>query len=479
VLVFGKSVGSIDISKFSLTGTTAAIQSLVSPVSGFSATVQFQLSEPVDADETVIKVSMSSGGAEDSDGQSVSEFANEPVVNNSGHTAITLEIAEIPANDTRTLVAVMEGAVTIGGGASGSSAPPGWGLSYAPGEGAAPALGAWAISDGTITFTLSKSVLQGKTPSLAYDGSDATFKAVLTGDTVGAFSQSVVNNSADDGGVPSGSSPRNLAITLLGTEAANAADVTEIVNKISQTIRNGKINNIVLGDYFGLPFLTIAAGYDSGGAFSKSSNEEIAGHGRWLDLVVVSKNGLKNKNGNTSDHVILQSRNVFSAMTSGSAGGHYMESSNTNQNGYSGCKMRQFLINNVLTGLQNAGIPFSTDKIPGLSRRVANKGSEATGADTITDKIWLPTEWEIFGSNTYSVSSYENSDNQGRLEYYQSASDRIKYADIGGSATAVYWWEASPYYNGTNLFCLVNATGAANNSGASGERGVAPAFPIS
>jgi hypothetical protein len=372
----------------------------------------------------------------------------------------------------------MEGAVRIGGATSGSSAPPGWSLSYASGEGTAPALGAWVISDGTITFTLSKSVLPGKTPSLVYDGSDATFKAVLTGDTVVAFTQAVVNNSADDGGVPPGSSPRNLAITLLGTEAATAEDVTEIVNRISQTVRNGKIDNIVLGDYFGLPFLIIDSGYDSGGAFVEFSNTEIVRHGHWLDLVVVSKNGLKNINGNISDHVILQSRNVFSDMTSVLAGGHYMELSDTHGNGYLGCKMRQFLINNVLTGLQNAGIPFSTDKIPVLSRRVANISLAAV--DTIEDKIWLPAEWEIFGA-AISGGLYENSDNQGRLEYYQSASNRIKYANIKGSATAVRWWLASTVgpNSANNNFRIVYNNGNSDSSAASYALGVAPAFPIS
>jgi hypothetical protein len=482
VLVFGKAVGTINPTKFSLSGTTASIVSVVSPGSGTSATVHLQLSEPVDVDETAIKVSMTAGGAVDVDGQPVPVFSNEAVVNNSGHVAITLSSVEIPANATNTLVVIMEGAVKINNQTSGASAPTGWSLSYASGEGTAPSLGAWSISDGTITVTLSDNVLHGKTPTLSYNGSDSTFKAVATSDVIGAFTSVVTNNSADTGGVPPGGSARNLAITLLGHEAANASEVTEIVNKISQTIRNGNINNLVLGDYFGLPSLTIAAGHDDGGAFSKSSNETITGHGRWLDFVVVSKNGLKNKNGNTSNHVIIQSRNVLSAMTSASAGGHYMETSSTNQNGYLGSKGRAFLINEVQTGLQNAGIPFSTDKILSLTRKVANKGSGATGLDTITDKLWLPTEWELFGANTYSWSSgsqAETADNgQGRLEYYQDDASRIKYAIIGGSVTAVCWWEASPYYNYSSRFTIVGNSGNANYTGASTTLGIAPAFGI-
>jgi hypothetical protein len=481
VLVFGKAVKSIDISKFSLSGTTADISSVVSPTSGSSATVQFRLSEPVDSGETTIKVSMASGGAVDADNQPVPIFSNESVVNNSSHVAITMNSSEIPSNSPSTLIAVMEGAVQIDGGTSGSSAPTGWSLSYAEGQGSAPSLGAWTISDGTITFVLSESVLQGKTITLTYSGADSTFKAVATGDTIGAFSGPVTNNSADTGGVPPGSSPRNLAITLLGAEPANSADVTTIVNKISQTIRNGNINDFVIGDYFGLKSLTIAAGHDTGGAFNKTANETIDGHGRWLDMVIVSKNGLKNKNGNTADHVIVQPRNVISTMTSSLIGGHYMESTGTNQNGYLNSKGRQFIINEVLTGLQNAGIPFNTDVILSLNRKVANRGSEATGVDTITDKLWLPTEWEIFGANTHSWSfgnAAENDANQGRLELYQLAINRIKYAVISGKVMMVHWWEASPRYDSTCDFCVGHASGHASYGKASYGLGIAPAFPI-
>jgi hypothetical protein len=480
VLIFGKEVGTVNASKFSLSGTAAAVASVVSPASGTSATVQLRLSEPVDAGETAIKVSMVSGGAVDPEEQAVPSFSNAAVTNNSSHTAITLYSSEIPAGSSATLVAVMEGAVTIGGEISGVSAPPGWSLAYAAGQGTSPALGAWTISDGTITFTLSEMVLSGKTLTLSYDGSDSTFKAVATGDTIGAFSMGVVNNSVFYG-IPPGSAPRNLAITLLGAEPASAADITTIIDKVSRTIRNGSIGNLVVGDYFGLASLTIAAGHDSGGAFSKSSNQEISGHGKWLDFVVVSKNGLKNKNGNTQDHVIIQSRNVLSAMTSASAGGHYMESTNTNANGYLNSKGRAFLVNEVLAGLQTAGIPFSSDAILNLSRRVANKGSGATGVDTITDKIWLPTEWEVFGSNTYSWSSgsaAETADNQGRLEYYQAPADRIKYALVGETVTAVYWWEASPYYYNSSYFTTVTTDGHADYSYATSEFGFAPAFAV-
>jgi hypothetical protein len=158
-----------------------------------------------------------------------------------------------------------------------------------------------------------------------------------------------------------------------------------------------------------------------------------------------------------------------------------MESTDTNENGYLGCKGRQYLINEVLTGLQDAGIPFNTDKILSLTRKVAKDVIGATGMDTITDKIWLPTEWELFGANYYSTSLgdiAETASNQGRREFYQAYADRIKYANIGGTATEVRWWMASPYYGFTYHFCLIYDGGSSNFGSANYTCGIAPAFPI-
>jgi hypothetical protein len=41
---------------------------------------------------------------------------------------------------------------------------------------------------------------------------------------------------------------------------------------------------------------------------------------------------------------------------------------------------------------------------------------------------------------------------------------------------AVYWWEASPYYNNSNNFTNVNNNGNANNNNATNEFGFAPDF---
>jgi hypothetical protein len=435
-----------------------------------------QLDEPVDATETAIKLSMQAGGAADDMGQAVAAYSNVSVTNNSSHTAIGVNSAVIPSNAPDTLQVIMEGAVKINNAVSGTSAPAGWSLS-----GADQTLGAWAISDGTITFQLSGNVVSSKTPSVSYDGSDATFKAVATGDTIAAFTQAVTNNSTDSGGIPTGTSARNLGVIVLGHDPVSAAEVTQVFTMIHNTVAGGNVSNFVDGDYVngyissGTPF-TVAAGYDSGGAISMTSNPDLGAHGKYMQWVIVAKNPWKGKNGNTYDHVGIQSRNVLGYSGETNADGHYMEATNINTNGYAGCKMRQYILNNVIPALKNLGIPFDEDWMMAPARLVSKGGSASNpGADTVQDKLFLATEQEMTGANTYSNANAEAAASQGRFTYYDSNEKRIKYNK--DNAARVYW-EASPYSGTSSYFCTVYTDGSAYASLANIAYGFAPAFCV-
>jgi hypothetical protein len=473
-----RAVKDIDYTKFTLpSGTTSDISGLVSPTGETaSPTIHLRLDEPVDAAETGIRLSMQAGGAVDDYGQAVATFSNVSVNNNSSHTAIGVNSAIIPSNAPNTLQVVMEGAVKINNATSGSSAPAGWSLS-----GADQTLGVWSISDGTITFQLSGNVVVGKTPTIAYDGSDSTFKAVATGDTITAFSRSVTNNSTDPGGIPSGTSARNLGTIVLGHDPASAAEVTQVFTMIHNTVAAGNVNNFVDGDYVngyissGTPF-TVAAGYDSGGAISMTSNPDLGTHGKYMQWVIVGKNVWKGKNGNTFDHVAIHSRNVLGYTGETNADGHYMNASNTNAGGYLSCKGRQYLLNNMLPALKNLGIPFDEEWMKAPARLVSKGGTASNpGADTITDKLFLPTEYEMFGAYTYSNSTAEAAANQGRLSYYTDNASRIKYNKDGSSRV---YWEASPRTGNSTYFCGVNSDGSAYYHGATAVYGFAPAFCV-
>ena len=95
--------------------------------------------------------------------------------------------------------------------------------------------------------------------------------------------------------------------------------------------------------------------------------------------------------------------------------------------------------------------------------------------NTIEDKLFLPTEWEMRGSNETSHTT-ETAANQGRFVYYADDAKRIKY---NSSNAAAEYWQASPLSNdGSALFCNVYPDGSAGGAGASDLGGCAPAFCV-
>lgn len=87
------------------------------------------------------------------------------------------------------------------------------------------------------------------------------------------------------------------------------------------------------------------------------------------------------------------------------------------------------------------------------------------------DKLWIPSEVEIFGE---SVCSHSNEDDT-QFELFKDIKNRMKtYAD----GSPAYWWERSPDYYGSNIFCSVHTSGSAYSSYADYYNGVAPAFII-
>jgi hypothetical protein len=221
---------------------------------------------------------------------------------------------------------------------------------------------------------------------------------------------------------------------------------------------------IALGDYIDLDSLPISG--------SVAINDvALDANRRLLRLIVVGINSFSTgaaaaNNPGAPGHVVFQFQNI--PVT------HRMEATDINTNGYLGSEMRTYLTGAFLTGLK-AVTGLTDAMLWGPTRKVANKGSGADGTHTITDTLWLPTEWEMFGSNTYSSTTHETSTNQARLEYYDSPARRIKY--ISG-LTATEYWLASPNPSNTVAFDVVNNSGAAYVNVASAVGGCAPAFCV-
>ncbi|MDR0539175.1 MAG: InlB B-repeat-containing protein, partial [Spirochaetaceae bacterium] len=243
-------------------------------------------------------------------------------------------------------------------------------------------------------------------------------------------------------------------------------DVTATFNKVkaymatmsaSKVNPTGGLGAIKLGDYVELPSLIVSA-YNGNGAVNITSN---ANDGK-LRLMVVGINPYYGKNGNTvTPHLVFQFKEY--------PGNGRMHASNSadNTGGYKISEMRSYLLTNYWPALKTAGVPDSA--VWAVKRMGANDGN-ATAVDTIEDKLWLPTEREMFGNNSESNSAYETATNQGRLGYYNDANSRKKAnAYLTASpARESYWW------------CGIASDGQPTRwIHPSTSAGVAPAFAVS
>jgi hypothetical protein len=293
-----------------------------------------------------------------------------------------------------------------------------------------------------------------------------------------------------------------FGITTTGTTG-----VRDTFNAVSNFIKNNSLNNqtkIELGDYIDLEGgLTVAAhggSSFSGGPISISSGTGV-GEASWrittlskpynpyydsvyLRLIVVGINSFNGKNGNSKNHIVFQFQNIPVVWR--------MNWTDTNYGGYASSDMRSYLTDNFLPGLTSAGVPEGVLWAP--KRLMASSySSSGSGTTQIEDKLWLPTEREMFGMSRYSNNSAETEANQGRLDYYYnggtgSFARRVKYSsgdlNSSGVPTSSYgdgtrYWEASPSSAGSS-FCIVSDYGHPDdrNSSSITFLGVAPAFCV-
>ncbi|GHV76676.1 hypothetical protein AGMMS49942_14970 [Spirochaetia bacterium] len=393
-----------------------------------------------------------------------------------------------------------------GGGTEGGGAPD---ITYT----VTPDGAAYTATTTKIDFVFSEALSElaagditiGGTPGAAtpgsLSGSGTNWSLTLTVSKAGAAT--VAFNKA---GIESGAKNITLHKTLdnpsatsiaakfgINVTANSAAKVTEVFTALhaylaTNPVETGasttahKLGAIALGDYIDLAGLTVAQYYTNPSAGSAADNGEInatnvelTDHGWLLRLIVVGINAYSGKNGNGTDpHLVFQFQNV--------PGKHRMNPApDTNVGGYAASEMRTYLTGNFLTGLTAAGVPASVLWAP--KRMVWNGflpggSSPSTTADTIEDALFLPTEWEMVGSKTYSHAT-EMSANQGRLEYYEVGNpgntSRIKY-NSGNFVTT--YWEASPFSASADGFAYVNANGSAHGNAASSVGGCAPAFCV-
>ena len=139
-----------------------------------------------------------------------------------------------------------------------------------------------------------------------------------------------------------------------------------------------------------------------------------------------------------------------------------MNSSNTNSGGWKNSAMRTTHLPAILalmpTEVQNG--------IREVSKK-ASVGHASSTIETVSDKLFLLSEVEIFGSTTFSVAGEGT-----QYDYYKAGNSKVK--NRNGSSTD--WWERSPRTSVSTYFCLVARNGGAGAGAASNAYGVAFGF---
>ena len=108
--------------------------------------------------------------------------------------------------------------------------------------------------------------------------------------------------------------------------------------------------------------------------------------------------------------------------------------------------------------------------------KVATNGNNGTIL-TLTDKLFLEAEKEVWTSRNYSRTEEWNA--LTTFSYWTThtaSADHIKYRPNGGSAN--YWWLRSPRSGGTSYVCDVDVSGNADLVNASSTYRFAPCFRI-
>ena len=144
-----------------------------------------------------------------------------------------------------------------------------------------------------------------------------------------------------------------------------------------------------------------------------------------------------------------------------------MKASATNNGGWESCRIRTRECANLLNCL-----PSDLQAVVKTTTKYTSAGNQSTDIVSSSDKIFLLSEFEIFGATTFSVPGEKNY--QQQYSWYSNHS-KLKYSSSNSVTT---WWERSPRQLSSTDFCVVHTSGEARYNAADGYCGVAPCLCI-
>ena len=176
-------------------------------------------------------------------------------------------------------------------------------------------------------------------------------------------------------------------------------------------------------------------------------------------------------NGKTKALITVQQKNCLRDATVADDGGSsntehgYMNDTNTNVGGWTSSKRRTWC-----NDVYYAALPSGFKAMVKEATHQTTAGNQSATMNTDTDKVFLPSEWEVFGATT-NAKAQEGT----QYKYYETAANRYKLPKWSSSYVSDAWWERSPYGSYATAFCRVARSGTANLDSASNAHGLAPA----
>ena len=163
----------------------------------------------------------------------------------------------------------------------------------------------------------------------------------------------------------------------------------------------------------------------------------------------------------------LRDATVSDAEGSSNTENGYINSSNTNVGGWGSCARRTWCNNVFFNALPSCfkSLVKSVDKL-------TSAGDQSDIINTDSDKCFLLSEVEIFGSATYS----ETGEGSQYALFANAAVNRYKLPKWNSSSVSSRWWERSPRGGSSYLFCRVSHAGDTSYANAFSNYGLAPAF---
>lgn len=147
----------------------------------------------------------------------------------------------------------------------------------------------------------------------------------------------------------------------------------------------------------------------------------------------------------------------------------YMNSTNTNNGGWTSCTRRTWCNNVFFNALPSyfKSLVKSVDKL-------TSAGGGSYTINTDNDYCFLLSEIEIFGSATYSKAG----EGSQYAWFANATTNRYKLPKWNKYTVSDVWWERSPFCDYFENFCRVIGNGNADVYNASGAAGLAPACCI-